>query len=241
MPSQRTRLCICEPRCLPVSVEPGERLPARGLQPGERRAQNCPGHRVPEPAHPCLRRGIGAGVPHHSATSRPQATRPRRLLSGEPLTKAEIRLSDGPSLQVVFRVPHGEAPLAALHARLAEAVAPLRSMVDEVQITENGTQLSVCLRVLFPFGAVDRYRGARADGRGGAADSRLRAARRTNFDNGTVSSRRRITSCSRSCRRRTAAWSRSTPSSRRMPTSSARLRIGCGCSWTASTTTRSAC
>ncbi len=83
-----------------------------------------------------------------------------RLLSGEPLTKAEIRLSDGPSLQVVFRVPHGEAPLAALHARLAEAVAPLRSMVDEVQITENGTQLSVCLRVLFPFGAVDRNRGA---------------------------------------------------------------------------------
>jgi PAS domain S-box-containing protein len=82
-----------------------------------------------------------------------------RLLTGEPLTKAEIRLSDGPSLQVVFRVPLGQAPLAALHARLAEAVAPLRSMVDEVQITENGTQLSVCLRVLFPFGAVER-RGA---------------------------------------------------------------------------------
>ena len=75
------------------------------------------------------------------------------LLVSVRMTDAEIRLADGPSLQVVLRVPHADAPLAALHARLAEAVSPLRSMVDEVEITENGTQLSVCLRVLFPVGA----------------------------------------------------------------------------------------
>ena len=65
-----------------------------------------------------------------------------RLLSGEPLTKAEIRLSDGPSLQVVFRVPHGEAPLAALHARLAEAGADSEHG-DEVRSLKTGrTSLS---------------------------------------------------------------------------------------------------
>jgi PAS domain S-box-containing protein len=79
-----------------------------------------------------------------------------RLLISERASEAEIRLADGPSLQVVFRVPHADAPLAALHARLAEAVSPLRSMVDEVRITENGTELSICLRVLFPMGAVER-------------------------------------------------------------------------------------
>jgi PAS domain S-box-containing protein len=77
------------------------------------------------------------------------------LLMSVRLTDAEVRLADGPSLQVVLRVPHADSPLPALHARLAEAVAPLRSMVDEVEITENGTELSVCLRVLFSVGAAE--------------------------------------------------------------------------------------
>jgi PAS domain S-box-containing protein len=80
------------------------------------------------------------------------------LLMSVRITDAEVRLADGPSVQVVLRVPHADSPLAALHARLAEAVSPLRSMVDEVEITENGTQLSVCLRVLFPGGAAARMR-----------------------------------------------------------------------------------
>ena len=71
------------------------------------------------------------------------------LLLSVRMTDAEVRLADGPSLQVVLRVPHADAPLPAVHARLAEAVGPLRSMVDEVEISENGTELSVCLRVLF--------------------------------------------------------------------------------------------
>jgi PAS domain S-box-containing protein len=80
------------------------------------------------------------------------------LLMSVRTTDAEVRLADGPSLQVVLRVPHADKPLAALHARLAEAVSPLRSMVDQVEITENGTELSVCLRVLFPVGAAERMR-----------------------------------------------------------------------------------
>ena len=70
------------------------------------------------------------------------------LLLSVRMTDAEVRLADGPSLQVVLRVPHADSPLPALHARLAEVVAPLGSMVDEVEISENGTELSVCLRVL---------------------------------------------------------------------------------------------
>ncbi len=75
------------------------------------------------------------------------------LLMSVRAVDAEVRLADGPSLQVVLRLPHADKPLAALHARLAEAVSPLRTMVDQVEITENGTELSVCLRVLFPVGA----------------------------------------------------------------------------------------
>ena len=78
------------------------------------------------------------------------------LLMSARLTDAEVRLADGPSLQVVMRVPHADSPLPALHAQLAEAVAPLRSMVDEVEITEKGTELSVRLRVLFSVGAAAR-------------------------------------------------------------------------------------
>jgi PAS domain S-box-containing protein len=80
------------------------------------------------------------------------------LLMSARMTDAEVRLADGPSLQVVLRVRHDGVPLTELHARLAEAVSPLRSMVDEVEITENGSDLSVCLRVLFPVGATARPR-----------------------------------------------------------------------------------
>jgi PAS domain S-box-containing protein len=80
------------------------------------------------------------------------------LLISVRTTAAALRLGDGPSLQVVLRVPHDDAPLAALTARLAQAVSPLRSMVDEVEITENGTDLSVCLRVLLAVGAAARIR-----------------------------------------------------------------------------------
>jgi PAS domain S-box-containing protein len=82
-----------------------------------------------------------------------------RLLADQQGVEAEVRLSDGPSLQVVFRVVlEAAAALATLHSRISELVGPLRSMVDEIQITEKPTELSICLRALFPTGMGDRFR-----------------------------------------------------------------------------------
>ena len=60
--------------------------------------------------------------PARSWVSRPRTIRnlsaatyeTARLLISERASEAELRLADGPSLQVVFRVPHADAPLAAL-------------------------------------------------------------------------------------------------------------------------------
>jgi PAS domain S-box-containing protein len=73
--------------------------------------------------------------------------------------EAEVRLSEGPSLQVVFRLVFADpSALPLLHLRVADAMGPLRSMVDEVQITEKPSELSICLRAMFPTGAADRLR-----------------------------------------------------------------------------------
>ena len=81
-----------------------------------------------------------------------------RLLADQSRLEAEVRLSDGPSLQVVFRVALDEpSALAPLHARVSDAVGPLRAMVDEIQFAEKATELSICLRALFPTGAADRF------------------------------------------------------------------------------------
>ena len=98
------------------------------------------------------------GLPPRTIRNLSAATYETAMLMSVRMANAEVRLADGPSLQVVLHVPHADSPLPELHARLVEAVAPLRSMVDEVEITENGTELSVCLRVLFPVGAAARIR-----------------------------------------------------------------------------------
>ena len=82
-----------------------------------------------------------------------------QLLEDQSQLEAEVRLSDGPSLQVVFRVALDEpSALAPLHARVSAAVGPLRSMVDEIQIVDKARELSICLRALLPTGAADRFR-----------------------------------------------------------------------------------
>jgi PAS domain S-box-containing protein len=82
-----------------------------------------------------------------------------RLLADQDDVEAEIRLGDGPSLQVVFRRPFSDAKaLAALHSRITEAMGPLRSMVDEVQISETPAELAISLRSMFPTGALERLR-----------------------------------------------------------------------------------
>jgi PAS domain S-box-containing protein len=87
-----------------------------------------------------------------------------RVLEGHPV-ESEVRLADGPSLEVVFRltVDDPEA-LAPLHTRVSEAMGPLRGMVDEVQITEKAHSLSICLRSLFPTGAARRVPAFTAPG-----------------------------------------------------------------------------
>ncbi len=86
-----------------------------------------------------------------------------RLLADQSGLQAEVRLSDGPSLQVVFRlVLDDPSALAPLHSRVSDAVDPLRTMVDEIQIVEKLAELSICLRALFPTGAADRFRAVAA-------------------------------------------------------------------------------
>jgi PAS domain S-box-containing protein len=82
-----------------------------------------------------------------------------RLLGDQSNLEAEVRLSDGPSLQVVFRIALDDpSALAPLYACVFDAVGPLRPMVDEIQFAEKATELSICLRALFPTGAADRFR-----------------------------------------------------------------------------------
>ena len=88
-----------------------------------------------------------------------------RLLADQSGLQAELRLSDGPSLQVVFRlVLDDPSALAPLHSRVSDAVGPLRTMVDEIQIVEKLAELSICLRAPFPTGAADRFRAFAAAG-----------------------------------------------------------------------------
>jgi PAS domain S-box-containing protein len=94
-----------------------------------------------------------------------------RLLADQSGLQAELRLSDGPSLQVVFRLALDDpSALAPLHSRVSDAVGPLHTMVDEIQIVEKLAELSICLRALFPTGAADRFRAFAAAGE--AADVR---------------------------------------------------------------------
>ncbi len=99
-----------------------------------------------------------------------------RLLADQSGLQAELRLSDGPSLQVVFRlVLDDPSALAPLHSRVSDAVGPLRTMVDEIQIAEKLAELSICLRALFPDGrcrSLPCLRGGARGRRRGAATSR---------------------------------------------------------------------
>jgi PAS domain S-box-containing protein len=80
-----------------------------------------------------------------------------RILYGHGIVEAEVRLSEGPSLQVVFRtLVEGAEERERLSRVLADALIPLHAMVDDVQIEERDTQLSVCLRILFPTGVIGR-------------------------------------------------------------------------------------
>ncbi len=83
-----------------------------------------------------------------------------RLLLGLREADADLRLAPGPALQVRFRVAEADgAARAALAARLSEAIAHVRGMVDmvgAVAIDEQHGELIVCLTACLPAEAAER-------------------------------------------------------------------------------------
>jgi PAS domain S-box-containing protein len=76
-----------------------------------------------------------------------------RLLVALRSVEAEIRLGDGPSLQVVFTVPVKEPEEAtALSGHVSAALDPLVSMLDGLEVAPHDGGFSVCLRCSFPTG-----------------------------------------------------------------------------------------
>jgi PAS domain S-box-containing protein len=74
--------------------------------------------------------------------------------------EAEVRLGDGPSLQVVFRIPldtsAGPDPWCA---RLPDLLRPIEPMVDGLDVREQERMITICLRSMFP--TEDGARGGR--------------------------------------------------------------------------------
>jgi signal transduction histidine kinase len=77
-----------------------------------------------------------------------------RLLAPSDDLEAEIRLADGPSLQVIFRVfVDRDDARADLRARIEPGLAALLPLVHALRIQDTPVALEVCLRVCFPTGA----------------------------------------------------------------------------------------
>ena len=68
--------------------------------------------------------------------------------------RAEVRLADGPSLQVVFRITPRPSEYTTLRQHLESIIEPLRPMVHELEVAEregeSDDRFSVCLKTLFP-------------------------------------------------------------------------------------------
>ncbi len=86
-----------------------------------------------------------------------------RLLTPTEALEAEIRLGDGPSLQVVFRAPLSSDAQAALRSRVEPALNALRSLVHELEIRTTAEALQVCLLLQFPTGTLQRLPAAVPD------------------------------------------------------------------------------
>ena len=80
-----------------------------------------------------------------------------RLLASVTGVEAEVRLADGPALQVVFRVPvEDDAQRSALLGRLDASLAAVKPLVSRLAIETSDAGVSVCLLALFPTGATHR-------------------------------------------------------------------------------------
>ena len=80
-----------------------------------------------------------------------------RLLAGVTGVEAEVRLADGPALQVMFRVPvEDDAQRSAILGRLDASLAAVKPLVSRLAIETTDAGVSVCLLSLFPTGATQR-------------------------------------------------------------------------------------
>ena len=77
-----------------------------------------------------------------------------RLLAPTDRLEAEIRLADGPALQVIFRAQAAAAPRLELARRLEAAAPSLRPLVHVLEIQTDGADLSVALAARFTSGGV---------------------------------------------------------------------------------------
>ena len=83
-----------------------------------------------------------------------------RLLGPAEGVHAELRLADGPAMQVVFRVVADADARAGLRARTEPGLTALRPLVHALQIQDTPAALEVCLRVLFPSGTAQPTRAS---------------------------------------------------------------------------------
>ena len=80
-----------------------------------------------------------------------------RLLATNSGVNAEIRLAEGPSLQVLFRVP-AQAPTAdTVRAQIEANLSPLGPLVHRLEIEEADYGVSVSLRSLFPTSGFQQF------------------------------------------------------------------------------------
>jgi PAS domain S-box-containing protein len=94
-----------------------------------------------------------------------------RLLSGVTGVEAEVRLADGPALQVVFSLPiEDETQRSALLGRLDGSLASVKPLVNRLAIERTEAGISVCLLALFPTGATQRSHALSSEPPATAAD-----------------------------------------------------------------------
>lgn len=110
--------------------------------------------------------------PRHVARLSAATYEAARLLMRASSFDAEIRLTEGPSLQVVLAVPAvDEEQRSTIRNRAESDLEQLRPMVDGLQVHENGLTVCVFIRVELPIGGDDGR-----DARSGAPDGTRAAA-----------------------------------------------------------------
>jgi PAS domain S-box-containing protein len=80
-----------------------------------------------------------------------------RLVATNRGVSAEVRLADGPSLQVMFRVPIDAPHTNGARQQVESNLAPLNPLVDQLEVKDTSYGLCISLRSLFPTTAFERF------------------------------------------------------------------------------------